>query len=61
VQSITADVHQLPRRMKLPPISMACDCFVDGSDASQSHKKNHNSCQQISRPAQDPAQISLQK
>jgi hypothetical protein len=53
MQTITANVHQPPGRMKPEPVAMTVYPFIDGSGANQSYQKTQEASQQISQPAEE--------
>jgi hypothetical protein len=55
MQTITADVHQPPSRMKSQPVAMTLYRFIDGSGANESYHKTEEASQQISQPAEEDA------
>jgi hypothetical protein len=45
MQTIAADVHQTPGRMKSQPVTMTLYPFIDGSGANESDKKTQEASQ----------------
>jgi hypothetical protein len=55
MQTIAADIHQLPRGMKSQPVAMTLDRFKDGSGTNEGYQKTQEASQQISQPAEEDA------